>query len=196
MNPYKVLGVPEGADEETIKNAYRELVKKYHPDKYVNNPLADLAEEKMKEINEAYNMLCGGGQKKAHTSSGYGGGYSGNYSGGSFAEIRRLINTMQLEMAEARLDSMASKTAEWHFLKGVIHQRRGWYDSALKFFNTAVSMDPSNMEYRAALNSIANNVGAYRNVSMGTGSTLDCCTNLICADCLCECLGGDLIRCC
>ena len=47
MSPYEVLGVNENADEETVKKAYKELEKKYHPDKYVNNPLADLAAEKM-----------------------------------------------------------------------------------------------------------------------------------------------------
>ena len=57
MNPYQVLGVSENADEETVKKAYKELVKKYHPDKYVNNPLSDLAAEKMKEINKAYDMI-------------------------------------------------------------------------------------------------------------------------------------------
>ena len=57
MNPYEVLGVSENADEETIKKAYKELVKKYHPDRYINNPLADLAAEKMKEINKAYDMI-------------------------------------------------------------------------------------------------------------------------------------------
>ena len=50
MNPYEVLGVPQGADEETIKKAYKELVKKYHPDQYANNPLSDLAEEKLKGL--------------------------------------------------------------------------------------------------------------------------------------------------
>ena len=57
MNPYEVLGVPENASEEEIKKAYKELVKKYHPDKYQDNPLADLAEEKLQEVNEAYDML-------------------------------------------------------------------------------------------------------------------------------------------
>ncbi len=56
-NPYKVLGVKEGASYDEIKRAYRELAKKYHPDRYQNNPLSDLADEKMREINEAYESL-------------------------------------------------------------------------------------------------------------------------------------------
>ena len=61
MNPYEVLGVPENASQEEIKKAYRELVRKYHPDQYQNNPLSELAQEKLKQINEAYDMLTKGG---------------------------------------------------------------------------------------------------------------------------------------
>ena len=87
-DPYEVLGVPHGASEEEVKRAYRELARKYHPDNYTNNPLADLAEEKMKEINEAYEAIT-----KGNTSSG--GGSSGNrYSSASeFAQVRQLIQT-------------------------------------------------------------------------------------------------------
>ena len=52
-DPYKVLGISPNATDEQVKIAYRELAKKYHPDNYANNPLSELAEEKMQEINQA-----------------------------------------------------------------------------------------------------------------------------------------------
>lgn len=56
-DPYKVLGISPDATDEQVKAAYRELAKKYHPDNYADNPLADLAQEKMKAINEAYDTI-------------------------------------------------------------------------------------------------------------------------------------------
>lgn len=56
-NPYEVLGLKDGASIEEVKKAYRELVKKYHPDRYMDNPLSELAEEKLREINEAYDYI-------------------------------------------------------------------------------------------------------------------------------------------
>ena len=98
-DPYEVLGVPHGASDEEIKKAYRDLARKYHPDNYVNNPLADLAQEKMKEINEAYDTLTkGGGASSSQPQSGGsygGGGYGGNTS---FAEVRRLIQAGNLDV--------------------------------------------------------------------------------------------------
>ena len=56
-NPYEVLGVSKNATDDEIKTAYRNLARKYHPDNYVDNPLSDLASEKMKEINDAYDEI-------------------------------------------------------------------------------------------------------------------------------------------
>ena len=56
-NPYEVLGIPSNASDDEVKRAYRDLTRKYHPDANVNNPLADLAEEKFKEVQEAYDTI-------------------------------------------------------------------------------------------------------------------------------------------
>ena len=71
-DPYSILGVSKDADEATIKNAYRELARKYHPDNYADNPLSDLAADKMKEINDAYDAIM---------NSRKGSGKNNNYSG-------------------------------------------------------------------------------------------------------------------
>lgn len=208
MDPYKVLGVSPGASQEEIKKAYRELVKKYHPDKYVNNPLGDLAAEKLKEVNEAYNMLTGGGAQSNNSS--YQGGYSSSQNQGStggsasFNEIRQKIQMGDLATADAMLDRIGSHNAEWYFLKGTIMLRRGFYDGAKQYFATAHRMEPNNSEYAnafQAMNSARQGYtdfygGGNRNAAAGGCSGCDMCAGLCCADTCCECMGGDLCSCC
>ena len=155
-DPYKVLGVSPNATDEQVKAAYRELAKKYHPDNYAGNPLSDLAEEKMQEINQAYDTIVnqrrGGGQPQG----GYGSGGS-YYSGTSqFSDIRRMINAGRLAEAQELLDgvSAGSRDAEWYFLKGSIYYSRGWLDDALQSFQKACTMNPQNQEYAAAYNQL------------------------------------------
>ena len=190
-DPYEVLGVPHGASDEEIKRAYRDLARKYHPDNYANNPLADLAQEKMKEINEAYDTLTKGG------ASGSSGSYSssyGGYGGGSaaFAEVRRLIQLGQLDQAESKLDGIANHNAEWYYLRGVIAQRRGWMDEAAQNFRIAANMDPSNAEYRNAANVASGRGYGYRQQQYGDSAggcdICDLCSALICLDCICDCI--------
>ena len=194
-DPYSVLGVSANASDEEIKKAYRELARKYHPDNYQDNPLADLAEEKMKAINEAYESIQkmrGAGQAagspggyQTHTT------YSGQGQDPAFARIRAWINSGHLAQAEAALDEMGNHSAEWYFLRGAVAYRKGWLDEAMQNYQRACQMDPSNMEYRQALNMMQGG-GFYAGPfgqSGNANSMNDCCTTLICLDCMCPFCG-------
>lgn len=208
-DPYQILGVGPNATDDEVKAAYREMAHKYHPDNYANNPLADLASEKMKEINEAYDAITA--QRKS--GAGYNGGSSGGgaYNGAAssqFADIRRMIQSGRSEDAAELLDGIpaARRDAEWYFLKGSVLYSRGWLDQAYRNMSQAVSMAPQNPEYRAAMNQMSwqrnngtNQTQQYRGAqppAMGGCNGCDMCQSLICADCCCECMGGDLINCC
>ena len=210
-DPYQVLGVSPNASDEEIKKAYRELVRKYHPDKYQNSDLADLASEKMKEVNAAYEAIekmRADGANGAHgqnTYNGYQNGgqqYSSYSTNPRYAEIRRLLNAGNVALAEQKLHEVdaGDRGAEWQFLMGWVLLRKGAYMDAQAHFDRACAMDPRNMEYRNARDSLrarANGYGAgYRTTNDGGCSGCDMCQTLLCADCCCECMGGDLIRCC
>jgi curved DNA-binding protein CbpA len=204
MNPYEVLGVKPGATQDEIKSAYRKLIKQYHPDKFIDNPLKNLAEDKMIQINEAYDALtknAGNNNYNASNSSNYNNTHSSTNSSYEFQEIRRSIQSGNYAFAENKLNSINNKTAEWHYLYGAVLLNKGWFDSALEHMNTAVSMDPNNLEYRQGLNSLkqrGNNYSNpyYRTTNSNNADMCNCCLNLWCLDSLCECAGGDLIGCC
>ena len=200
-DPYEVLGVSRSASDSEIKSAYRELAKKYHPDNYVNNPLADLASEKMKEINEAYDTItkARSGQSTGNSGSsqsGSQGGYQNSYqsyhgySGGSgvYAQIRSYINANQLDAAESLLNTAPDRDAEWYYLKGVIAYRRGWLDEARQNYQTACAMVPNNYEYQNALRAVQGTYSPYRQTNYqnnGMDAACDICNTLLCLHCLC-----------
>lgn len=192
MNPYEVLGVSEDADEETIKKAYRALVKKYHPDKYVNNPLADLASEKIKEINKAYDMIMNKNKSSSYSqSTSYSKQSSGQSTGSSasFQTVRMLINQSRIREAMDMLEGLP-KTAEWYYLSGMTRLRVGWYDQAISYLQTAVRMEPNNIEYRSALNNVMNRNTTYTtttNANSGCCGPCDCCTACLACKCICPC---------
>ena len=196
-DPYEVLGVSPSASDEEVKKAYRDLARKYHPDNYQNNPLADLAQEKMKDINEAYDAITrsrgsgssGGGYQGG---SRYSGGSSGGYGGTSaeFARVRQQIQLGNVEAADQILEGIANRNAEWYFLRGAVAQRRGWLDEAQRNYQMACSMAPNNPEYRQALSMIQ--FGGNRQYQQGGYDSNDCsndacgiCQAMMCLNCLC-----------
>lgn len=213
-DPYKVLGVSPNASDDEVKAAYRTLAKKYHPDTYANNPLADLAAEKMKDINAAYEQVQkmrsgGGGGYSGGYGGSYSGGYGGNYGGGSsgrFGNVRELLNAGRVAQAQGILDAIpeSERDAEWHFLKGMALYRVGYVNEAFLEVQNATQMDGSNAEYRRALEELRNRMnnpyagspgggpfGGYGGYGGYGSPASDCngcdlCAGLACANCLCN----------
>ena len=197
-DPYEVLGLSRGASKDEVKSAYRKLAKKYHPDMNENNPLQDLAEEKFKEVQWAYDEIINGTASGSSYSSGSGYSSSSGYSGDTnLFNVRQQIQTGRFQDAIRALNSVTERNAEWNYLMGVCYVNIGSMGQGMQFVQRAVNMDPSNMEYRNFLNQILNMQRSYQQRAYSYGgrssNSADCCTQLICADCLCECLGGDLI---
>ena len=200
-DPYQVLGVPSTATDDEVKKAYRDLARKYHPDNYHDNPLADLAQERMKEINEAYETIqsqrkaarSGGGYSGTAGYGGYNPGYNTGYSSAAYGagtarlqRVRMAISQGNLNLAEELLNAQSDHDAEWNFLKGVICTRRGWLDEARRYYQTAVQMEPGNPEYRNALASLTgtgyrpNGFRSVRTSGFDDNVCMRCCTAWAC----------------
>lgn len=200
-DPYEVLGIQRGASKDEIKAAYRKLAKQYHPDMHVDNPLKELAQEKFIEVQEAYDKLTNGSSGSYSNSySSQSSNYNSSSGDSNFQTARQYMNSGNYQQAIYILNSIKSRNAEWNFLMGVCYVNLGSTVQGVQFVRTACTMEPNNTEYSAYLNQIVNMQRAYQtrtyNYGRGGHSDMDCCMQLICADCCCECMGGDLISCC
>ena len=194
-DPYKVLGVSPSASDDEIKQAYRKLAKQYHPDKYVDNPLSELAGEKMKEINEAYDRIINDRKRERRDgSSASGSAAAGTRTRSRFNDIRHLINSGNFAAAEQALSEIPSneRNGEWYYLMGVVVYQKGWLEDAYNYFETACRMEPGNVEYRSMFNRIQQQRSGAQGGYQTSGGAMPCgccdiCTCLICSDCLCSC---------
>ena len=184
IDPYAVLGVPRGASGDIIDEAYKRKAREYRENG---------REDKLSELNDAYDQIILNSR---------GGGYS--FVGTDFSDIYDKIKAGRLEDAQLLLDGVPvnARNAEWYYLRGMIYERKGWLEEAVNHYARANSMDPSNREYKDAYNRMNNaRSGGYRTSrksSRGDSgcSACDVITGLLCADCCCECFGGDIIPCC
>jgi len=173
-NPYEILGIPQDADEATLREAYRRLARAYAGD-----------ERRMRELDDAYDAVV------LSRGRGQGAGYQAQ--GGAQAElgdIRLQLQAGRFDDALTLLDGMPPqlRTAEWHYLKGCAQRGRGWLEEAERNFAQAARMAPENGEYRAARDQMREDRnGTSRGNDGGDGMCCKICAGLACLDCLCDC---------
>lgn len=190
-NPYEVLGISPSATDDEVKKAYREMSRKYHPDSYVNNPLSDLAEEKFKEVQEAYDQIM----KQRDN-----GGYSYSSNGGDAAvqmqAAANYINARHYREALNVLNNISNRNAQWYYYSAAANYGMGNNIVAMQHAQQAAAMEPNNPEYANMVNRMQWQGQRYQNTGYGYGrssfGTGNLCCDLWCADTLCECMGGDL----
>lgn len=161
-DPYQVLGITRGASDEEIKKAYRSLSRKYHPDANVNNPNKDAAEERFKQVQQAYDQIM----KEKQQGTGYDGGYGNSYGSG-FGNYYSGRTTYQEENSKLQAAAnyirngyykeamnvlndipFAERNGRWYYYSAVVHQRVGNTATALEHIRRAVELEPSNIQYR------------------------------------------------
>lgn len=206
VDPYGVLGVSPKASNDEIKRAYRDMSRKYHPDSYADNPLAGLAEEKFKEVQEAYDQIMQE-REGGRGSAGYSYGHQAAGSSQQDVELQaavNFINNRRYREALRVLSQLPSRTAKWYYCSAAANYGLGNNVQALNDAQTAVNMEPGNMEYQSLLNQLQWNSQRYQTRTFGgmTGgqrsnipTTGNCCCDLWIADSCCECMGGDLCSC-
>lgn len=179
-NPYEVLGLKPGASNDEVKKAYRKLSRKYHPDANINNANKEQAEEKFKEVQEAYrsimnkNTSYGGG---SGSFNGFGGGFNRarNEGGGSssdemhIAAAQNFIVNGMFNEAVRTLNDISDRTSRWYYLSAVANYGLGNKAVALEHINRAISMEPNNSEYQAVKQRIQGGGQWYANQGMGYG---------------------------
>ena len=175
-NPYEVLGISPNASDDEVKRAYRDMTRKYHPDANVNNPLADLAEEKFKEVQEAYDEIMRQRAQGGYQSNGgyQGGGYSYNSGYGTeqnpqIQAVYNYLNARRYPEALNVLNGMNNRDAQWYYLSAVANANMGNNLIARDQVNQAVNMEPNNQQYRRLLNQLEWSGQRYQNNPYGAG---------------------------
>lgn len=164
MDPYRVLGVSPDASDDEVKKAYRSLSRKYHPDANVNNPNKERAEEMFKQVQQAYQIIM----KQRQQGTGYQGfgssysnrsTYSYRYSQsdagtGSFPpEMQAAINYINTRHYREAMNALLavsenSRGGSWYYLAAIASEGMGNLVNAKNFIARAVSLEPSNFQYR------------------------------------------------
>ena len=149
-SPEEILGVTSAATVAEVRDAYRALARRWHPDRFAPGPERDWAQEHMIEINGAYNAML----KKARSAD--------KSSDADLDRARRLIDDGRLSSARELLMSMPTRCAEWNYLFGSLQMKLLDYKKAAIYLSVAVHQKPESEKYLDALNMARKKASRWR----------------------------------
>ena len=143
-NPFETLGVNSKCTQEELHRAYRNLARRWHPDRFMEGPEREWALQHMTEINAAY-AECTALLKS---------GLPPQDSRAHLDEIQAMIHAKRFSEARRALLRSESRSARWNYLFGLVLKHQGEYEKALTYLNMAVRQAPAEDAYRAARDSV------------------------------------------
>lgn len=210
QNPFVTLDVDENITQNDLFEAYRKKRDYYSNKRFAPGEEGADACRKLEEIEDAYAKATDILRSR----------YEIVNFGDDLVRVEEAIKENNLDKAQDLLDSEQNRTARWHYLQSVVFYRKNWHSDALKQLEFACKLEPDNSKYTEARQALLNQINtsgdpkasfynernydnqqrSYRDVppqgEMRGCTPCNCCSSLICADCCCECAGGDLLTCC
>ena len=197
-NNYELLNLTEFATDEEITARYTELKAKYSEDRWLDGEAGNEAARMLTKLEVAYKEIMSSRKEKNENTDGQ----------SAFEEITELLKQNKVSEAQAKLDDLNERSAEWHYLQAVVFYKKSWTSDSKKQLEIAMQMDPSNQKYRvaygklnakndyqqqSAYNQQQNN--PYANSPYGGGmddqmggnacsNCISCCYTYLCIDCL------------
>ncbi len=210
-NPFVILGVDKNATQSEILEAYKQKRAYYQAHVFDEGESGAQAASMLNQLDDAYQQAM---EMAVESATVTGEGES------AYEQVKQAIRSKDIETAQKLLDDMSCRGAEWHYYQSVVFYEKNWLNDTKKQLEIALQMDPQNEKYQRALDNLKKKIdgsrpydkegaqGVYnadstqtdRTYTQRDGAVADgicsACQALWCADCCCECMGGDLIRCC
>ena len=210
-DPFVILGISKDSSQSEILEAYKEKRAYYQEHVFDEGENGAQAARMLGQLDEAYQQAMEISHESA-TVSGEG--------DSSLEAVRNAIRNKDVEAAQRALDEISYRGAEWHYYQSIVFYEKNWLNDSKKQLELAIEMDPSNTKYTRALDNLKKKIdgsrpydkqgsqGVYGKSDQASNRTYSqhdsdvadgictTCQALWCADCCCECMGGDLIRCC
>ena len=142
MNAYEVLNIPVTATKDEIRAAYRDMARRWHPDRFMAGPERDWANEKMADINAAYRSCM----KRLRSAQ-----VTAECEDEALRCVQQLIDDGRYLPAREMLMRFNTRCAEWNYLFGALLLRLSETEKALIYLSVAAHQDPDSVKYARAL---------------------------------------------